>query len=198
MREHVTLCLLPACPKGNGSVTESPTARSACTSSCPAAPAGRVCLRAPKHPHFKPPPPPPPHLGHGRGCLQPGRFVVGTDFRKPLHVIWSDAGICEVNAIKQKKKRTVCKREGSQPDIPEAGENRKGAEDPAGNADRHPPGRGWRSPQILPAVSSRENQLRTSPMVRWLGLYLPMQGVLVPSLSGDLRSHTLHGQRTKA
>lgn len=105
MREHVTLCLLPACPKGNGSVTESPTARSACTSSCPAAPAGRVCLRAPKHPHFKPPPPPPPHLGHGRGCLQPGGFVVGTDFRKPLHVIWSDAGICEVNAIKQKKKK---------------------------------------------------------------------------------------------
>ena len=72
---------------------------------------------------------------------------MGADFRKPLHMILSDAGICKVNTVKRKKKKkkknkkkTVCKQEGSRSDIPEAGENRKGTEDPAGNVDGHPAG----------------------------------------------------------
>ena len=34
-------------------------------------------------------------------------------------------------------------------------------------------------------------------MVLWLRLRLPMQGVSVQSLVGELRSHTPHGQKTE-
>lgn len=44
---------------------------------------------------------------------------MGADFRKPLHVILSDTGICKVDAVKPKKK-TVRKQEGSWSDVPEA------------------------------------------------------------------------------
>ena len=60
-------------------------------------------------------------------------------------MILSNAGICKVNTVKRKKKKrkkkkTVRKQEGSRSDIPEAGENRKETEDPAGNVDGHPAG----------------------------------------------------------
>ena len=37
----------------------------------------------------------------------------------------------------------------------------------------------------------------TSLAVQWLGLRLPMQGVWVRSLVGEIRSHMPHGQKTK-
>ena len=37
----------------------------------------------------------------------------------------------------------------------------------------------------------------TSLAVQWLGLHLPMQGVLIQSLVGELRSHMACGQKTK-
>ena len=37
----------------------------------------------------------------------------------------------------------------------------------------------------------------SSLMVQWLRLRLPMQGVRVRSLVGELRSHMPHGQKTK-
>ena len=43
----------------------------------------------------------------------------------------------------------------------------------------------------------KERLLGTSLVVQWLRLNLPMQGVWVQSLVGELRSHTPHGQKTK-
>ena len=34
-------------------------------------------------------------------------------------------------------------------------------------------------------------------VVQWLRLHLPMQGVWVPSLVGELRPHVPHGQKNK-
>ena len=42
-----------------------------------------------------------------------------------------------------------------------------------------------------PAVPSNTNPWQ------WLRLYLPMQGVGVPSLVRELRSHVTHGQKPK-
>ena len=39
--------------------------------------------------------------------------------------------------------------------------------------------------------------LGTSLAVQWLGLHLPIQGVLVQSLVGELRSHMPRGQKNK-
>ena len=43
----------------------------------------------------------------------------------------------------------------------------------------------------------KKNEIGTSLLVQWLRLRLPMQGVRVQSLVGELRSHMPRGQKTK-
>ena len=42
-----------------------------------------------------------------------------------------------------------------------------------------------------------KKELGTSLVVQWIRLHLPMQGVRVQSLVGELRSHVPRGQKTK-
>lgn len=153
MSEQVTLCL--PLPPGHGSLREPredelPTGHTACTSLCPALSPDQVSLEAVQNPAFRPPP----HLGHARGCLRPGGFVVGTDFRKPLHMIPTDTGICKVNTNQQR--RAVCKSQCTQPQVLKARQTRKEGQSPAGDPELRTPARGGGSPKTLTRVRGKK------------------------------------------
>ena len=46
-------------------------------------------------------------------------------------------------------------------------------------------------------ITFLKTELRTSLVAQWLRLRLPMQGMWVRSLVGELRSHMPHSQKTK-
>ena len=46
-------------------------------------------------------------------------------------------------------------------------------------------------------INYKDQSFRTSLAVQWLRLHLPMQGVRVRSLVGELRSHMSRGQKIK-
>jgi len=52
-------------------------------------------------------------------------------------------------------------------------------------------------PFSSPPLSSLKGNLGTSLAVQWLRLCLPIQGLQVQSLAGELRSHMPHGQKKK-
>ena len=72
---------------------------------------------------------------------------------------------------------------------------------------KYPPERRWPACRLLavdqilsahsPAASIRIGKRGTSLAVQWLGLPLPMQGVQVPPLVGEWRSHMPVSQKTK-
>ena len=55
----------------------------------------------------------------------------------------------------------------------------------------------WESHTIENAAAVRSDHPGTSMTAHWVRLCLPMQGLWVPSLVGELRSHMLCNQKTK-
>ena len=51
--------------------------------------------------------------------------------------------------------------------------------------------------EVLIKVKAVCQNVRTSLMIQWLRLCLPMQGVWVQSLVGELRFHMPHGQKNQ-